>query len=77
MGLIVDRYEFKANPGGTYMYHSHVGLMLTDGVFGPLIVKQPLDADPNSDEYDHDCTHTPSGDCDHVALIVDWTVGTG
>ena len=57
------------------MYHSHVGLSLSDGVFGPLVVKQPESDDPNSGEYDHDCTRTPSGDCEHVGLVTDWTKG--
>ena len=57
------------------MYHSHVGLSLSDGVFGPLVVKQPLSKDPNSGMYDHNCTHTPSGDCELLALITDWTRG--
>ncbi len=33
------------------MYHSHVGLDTSDGVFGSLIVKQPLASDPNSSEH--------------------------
>ena len=69
------RYEFKADPPGTYMYHSHVGLELSDGVFGPLIVNQPLSRDPNSALYDHDCTHSPTGECQYVVLVNDWTVG--
>jgi FtsP/CotA-like multicopper oxidase with cupredoxin domain len=36
-------YDYVAEPAGTYMYHSHVGLQLDRGLIGPLIVeeKQP------------------------------------
>ena len=33
-------YEFTAGPAGTYMYHTHVGLQLDRGLFGPLIVEE-------------------------------------
>lgn len=33
-------YEFPAEPAGTYMYHSHVGLQLDRGLLGPLIVEE-------------------------------------
>jgi len=33
------RYEFKAEPAGTYWYHAHTGMQFTDGLRGPLIVK--------------------------------------
>ena len=32
------RYIFKANPSGTFWYHSHVGTQRTDGLFGAFIV---------------------------------------
>lgn len=32
-------YEFEARPAGTYFYHSHAGLQLDDGLFGPLIIE--------------------------------------
>ena len=33
-------YKFEANPPGTYFYHSHVGLQLDRGLFGPLIIEE-------------------------------------
>ncbi|WP_126664597.1 multicopper oxidase family protein [Haloterrigena salifodinae] len=33
-------YEFEALPAGTYVYHSHVGLQLDRGLYGPLIVEE-------------------------------------
>ncbi len=36
-------YDYVADPAGTYIYHSHVGLQLDRGLMGPLIIeeKQP------------------------------------
>ena len=36
-------YIFKANPSGTFWYHSHSGAQRTEGVFGALIVKEVND----------------------------------
>ncbi|MFW5919387.1 MAG: multicopper oxidase family protein [Halanaeroarchaeum sp.] len=33
-------YKFEATPPGTYFYHSHSGLQLDRGLFGPLIVEE-------------------------------------
>ncbi|RDZ56222.1 multicopper oxidase family protein [Haloferax sp. Atlit-10N] len=33
-------YTFRAEPAGTYFYHSHVGLQLDRGLLGPLIVEE-------------------------------------
>ncbi len=33
-------YDFEANPAGSYMYHSHVGLQLDRGLLGPLVVEE-------------------------------------
>ena len=33
-------YKFRAEPAGTYFYHSHVGLQLDRGLLGPLIVEE-------------------------------------
>lgn len=33
------RYRFKAQPAGTFWYHSHVGQQTEDGLHGPLIIK--------------------------------------
>jgi FtsP/CotA-like multicopper oxidase with cupredoxin domain len=43
-------YKFRAEPPGTYFYHSHVGLQLDRGLLGPLIVEE---RDPHVD-YDRD-----------------------
>ena len=34
------RYIFKATPSGTHWYHSHTGVQRSDGLFGPLIVRE-------------------------------------
>jgi FtsP/CotA-like multicopper oxidase with cupredoxin domain len=34
-------YEFEARPAGTFMYHSHAGYQLDQGLYGPLII-EPL-----------------------------------
>ena len=33
-------YIYKANPSGTFWYHSHTGTQRTDGFFGGLVVKE-------------------------------------
>jgi FtsP/CotA-like multicopper oxidase with cupredoxin domain len=45
-------YTFRAEPAGTYFYHSHVGLQLDRGLAGPLVVEE---ATPHVD-YDRDET---------------------
>jgi FtsP/CotA-like multicopper oxidase with cupredoxin domain len=32
-------YEFEAKPAGTYLYHSHAGYQLDQGLYGPLIIE--------------------------------------
>ena len=46
-------YEFDAAPGGTYMYHSHVGLQIDRGLIAPLII-QLLVAIAGRDPVEHD-----------------------
>jgi len=41
-------YEFVVPTAGTYVYHSHVGLQLDRGLYGPLIVE------PKQEELDYD-----------------------
>jgi FtsP/CotA-like multicopper oxidase with cupredoxin domain len=43
-------YTFRAEPAGTYFYHSHVGLQLDRGLLGPLIIEE---SDPHV-EYDRE-----------------------
>lgn len=45
-------YDFVAEPAGTYMYHSHVGLQLDRGLVAPLIIEERT---PHV-EYDRDYT---------------------
>ncbi|QDX39383.1 multicopper oxidase family protein [Salarchaeum sp. JOR-1] len=43
-------YRFRAEPAGTYFYHSHAGLQLDRALLGPLVVEEP---EPHV-EYDRD-----------------------
>jgi FtsP/CotA-like multicopper oxidase with cupredoxin domain len=45
-------YTFRAEPAGTYFYHSHVGLQLDHGLVAPLIIEEPS---PHV-EYDREYT---------------------
>lgn len=54
-------YEFRADDPGTYMYHSHSGLQLDRGLYGPLIVE------PDNE--------TLSYDREYVLTIDDWLDG--
>lgn len=45
-------YKFRAEPAGTYFFHSHVGLQLDRGLLAPLIIEEP---DPHV-EYDREYT---------------------
>lgn len=54
-------YEFVAPVAGTHLYHSHAGLQLDRGLYGPLIV------DPKNEELSYDR--------EHVLLLDDWLDG--
>lgn len=45
-------YSFRADPPGTYFYHSHAGLQLDRALLGPLVIEE---ADPHVD-YDREVT---------------------
>lgn len=45
-------YEFVAPTAGTYFYHSHVGLQLDRGLYGPLIIESAHE----QKNYDQDIT---------------------
>nr|WP_303650274.1 multicopper oxidase family protein [Halalkalicoccus sp. NIPERK01] len=45
-------YKFRAEPAGTFFYHSHVGLQLDRGLLGPLVIEE---AEPHI-EYDREYT---------------------
>lgn len=54
-------YKFRAEPAGTYFYHSHVGLQLDRGLMAPLIVEE---SDPHV-----------SYDREYVVVIDDYLAG--
>src|SRR2546426_1471612 len=54
-------YDFVVPVAGTYWYHSHVGLQLDRGLYGPLIVEDPTEAKA----YDQDV----------VLVLDDWLDG--
>jgi multicopper oxidase len=54
-------YEFVVPTVGTYVYHSHVGLQLDRGLYGPLIVES------KKEELDYDR--------EYVLLLDDWLDG--
>ncbi|WP_458189091.1 multicopper oxidase domain-containing protein, partial [Haladaptatus sp. NG-WS-4] len=33
-------YKFRAEPAGTYFFHSHVGLQLDRGLYAPLVIEE-------------------------------------
>lgn len=41
-------YEFEARPAGTFMYHSHAGYQLDQGLYGALVIE------PSSEKQNHD-----------------------
>ncbi|XP_033107123.1 laccase-1-like [Anneissia japonica] len=59
-------YKFIANPAGTHWWHAHSGYQRDDGMFGSLIVKQPKEAEQNSNEYDVDVA-------ENVIMLLDWS----
>ena len=54
------RYRFVVPDSGTYWYHSHQGLQLDRGLYGPLIVEDPAD---------------PPVDVDQALILDDWLDG--
>lgn len=44
-------YRFVAPNPGTHFFHSHVGLQLDRGMYGPLIVEDPRESLPYDDEW--------------------------
>jgi FtsP/CotA-like multicopper oxidase with cupredoxin domain len=45
-------YEFEARPAGTYVYHSHAGYQLDQGLYGALVIEPSHE----SRSYDRDYT---------------------
>lgn len=62
------RYKFVAENGGTHMWHSHLGMQRSDGVFGALIVRRPVEIHENL--YDFDMS-------EHLMITNDWTHVSG
>jgi len=56
-------YEFTVPDPGTYFYHSHSGLQLDRGLYGALIIDDPLEPG----DYDHEW----------IVVLDDWLDGTG
>ena len=56
-------YEFEARPAGTYLYHSHAGYQLDQGLYGPLIIEES--SPPTS--YDREYT----------LMLEDWVTKDG
>jgi len=44
-------YEFEAKPAGTYIYHSHAGYQLDQGLYGPLIIEPAKETGSYDQEY--------------------------
>lgn len=53
-------YRFPVKQAGTYWYHSHSGLQVQSGHYGPIII-EPKDADP------------VAFDREYVVVLSDWT----
>lgn len=53
-------YDFVVPDAGTYFFHSHEGVQLDRGLYGPLVVEDPAD---------------PGGDVDQVLVLDDWLDG--
>jgi FtsP/CotA-like multicopper oxidase with cupredoxin domain len=53
-------YEFTARPSGTYIYHSHAGYQLDQGLYGPLIIEPARE--------------TRSYDREFTLLLEDWVM---
>lgn len=61
----IFRYAFHAKDDGTHFYHSHSGHQKIDGVYGALIVRQPVEEVENRKFYDFDLS-------EHLILASDW-----
>ncbi|KAK1752643.1 multicopper like protein [Echria macrotheca] len=54
-------YNFTVEQFGTYWYHSHYSTQYSDGIFGPLVIHAPEEANARN-LYDHD----------QIVLVQDW-----
>ncbi|KAI8610624.1 Cupredoxin, partial [Chytriomyces sp. MP71] len=57
-------YEFELQQTGTYFWHAHYGLQTSDGLRGPLIIRDPKEKKYDSDTVIQlsDWYHAPSAD---------------
>ncbi|KAK0060978.1 laccase-1 [Biomphalaria pfeifferi] len=60
-------YRFNASSAGTHYWHGHAGTQRADGLYGPLIVRQPPSQEIYHTSYDYDLP-------EHVITITDWTI---
>jgi FtsP/CotA-like multicopper oxidase with cupredoxin domain len=56
-------YEFEARPAGTYMYHSHAGYQLDQGLYGALVIEPSR--------------QTRSYDREYTLMLEDWVMKDG
>uniref|UniRef100_A0A0B6Z3I0 Laccase n=1 Tax=Arion vulgaris TaxID=1028688 RepID=A0A0B6Z3I0_9EUPU len=64
-------YRFKADPSGTFWYHSHIGSQLSMGLLGPLIVREKVP--PSIEEFTmmlQDWNHDFDGDMIHLKMLL-------
>ena len=59
--------RFIAKDPGTYWWHSHAGFQRSNGLFGPIVIRQMQSRDPHSVLYDYDLP-------EHVLSVTDWLV---
>lgn len=59
-------YIFRADPFGTFWYHSHVGSQRTDGIYGALVIREPT-SQPNG--LPPDVIDDPGR---YTLTIIDW-----
>ncbi|XP_046493313.1 uncharacterized protein [Neodiprion pinetum] len=60
------RYAFQADVAGTYFWHSHSGLQRVNGLYGALVIREPIVDEPWSDgTYDFDLP-------EHTIVLSDW-----
>lgn len=57
------RYAFYASEAGTHVSHAHTGVHRSNGLAGPLVVRERND--PNAQLYDYDLA-------EHNILLLDW-----
>ncbi|GFO41365.1 laccase [Plakobranchus ocellatus] len=59
-------YSFKAADAGTHFWHSHAAIQRSDGLFGSMIIRQPISMDPHASLFDVDIP-------EHTIMLNDWS----